>query len=182
VRNDERLSLLANTIKITQELVDEVRPADLTRPTPCGEYDVRRLLEHLIGWQRVTAACAAGTEPEFADGSPTYTLTDDPARDLREAALVTHLEQAPATIDMPYRGETPIEHVIEEVVAELVIHSWDLATGLGRSVRYDDATVALAHSGLTRMLGASFAAEGFRSPTDVTAATEFERLLVRSGR
>ncbi|WP_165555935.1 TIGR03086 family metal-binding protein [Kribbella pittospori] len=182
MRNDERLTLLANAVHITQAIVDHITPADLTRPTPCGEYDVRRLLEHLIGWHQVFAACAVGHEPPFADGSPTYTLTDDPARDLREAELVANLGQAPATIDMPYRGETPVEHLIEELVAETVIHTWDLATGLGHSIRYDDATVALAHAGLTRMLAESFAEEGFRPPTDLTASTEFERLLVRSGR
>jgi uncharacterized protein (TIGR03086 family) len=182
VRNDERLTILANAVHITQELVGHLSPADLARPTPCGEYDVRRLLEHVIGWQQVFAACASGHEPPLADGSPTYTLTDDPARDLREADLVTHLSRASATIDMPYRGETPVEHLVEELVAETVIHSWDLATGLGRSIRYDDATVALAHSGLTRMLGESFAEEGFRPPTELTVSTEFERLLVRSGR
>jgi uncharacterized protein (TIGR03086 family) len=179
------LTLLQGAVSITQRLVDGLDPADLALPTPCSEYDVGRLLEHLIGWQLVFAACAVNEPPPFAGGSPTYSLTDDPGRDLRVAsvALVGSLRRRAAdTVMMPYRGETSVSHLVDELVAETVIHTWDLAAGLGQSIAYDDATVAVAHTGLTKLLGESFAAQGFRSPTGGIAINEFDRLLVRSGR
>ena len=192
---DDPLTVLEGAVSITQRLADGLDPADLALPTPCAEYDVGRVLEHLIGWQLVFAACVAGEEPPFAGGSPTYALTDDPGRDLRVASvtLVGSLKRCAAdTVTLPYRGETPVTHLIDEMVAETVIHTWDLAAGLGQSIEYDAATVAAAHTGLTKLLGESFAAQGFRAPTGGTATgstttggtttNELDRLLVRSGR
>jgi uncharacterized protein (TIGR03086 family) len=181
----DSLTLLEGAVHITQQLVDGLDPADLALPTPCAEYDVRRLLEHLIGWQLVFAACAVNERPPVADGSPTYSLTDDPGRDLRAAsvALVGNLRRRAAdTVTLPYRGQTSVGHFVDELVAETVIHTWDLAAGLGQPIEYDEATVATAHTGLTKLLGESFAEQGFRSPTARTDTNEFDRLLVRSGR
>jgi uncharacterized protein (TIGR03086 family) len=181
----DHLTLFESAVTVTQRLVDGLDPADLALPTPCAEYNVRRLLQHLIGWQLVFAACAVDEEPPFAGGSPTYALTDDPGRDLRAAsvALVRNLRgRAADAVTLPYRGETSVGHLVDELVAETVIHTWDLATGLGRPVEYDEATVATAHTGLTKLLSESFADQAFRSPTAGTATNDFDRLLVRSGR
>jgi len=178
------LTLLTRALTTTQEVVGGVRSADLDLPTPCAEYDVRRLLEHVIGWQVVFAACAADEDPSLADGSPTYVL-GDPVRDLRAAAaaLTGNLgRRADESINLPYRGTVPVTQLLDELVAETVIHTWDLAAGLRRSVEFDSATIAAAQAGLTMMLAESFAEQGFRSGGERTGADELEALLVRSGR
>jgi hypothetical protein len=81
------LPLLTRAFATTQAVIDGVQPAELDLPTPCGEYDVRRLLEHLIGWQLVFAACAIDAEPPLVDGSPTYLLTGEPGAELRSASM-----------------------------------------------------------------------------------------------
>src|SRR5689334_8326833 len=40
--------------------VERVRPEDLDRPTPCAEWDVRALVEHVIGELLWTAPLLAG--------------------------------------------------------------------------------------------------------------------------
>jgi len=179
------LKVLGGAFAAMCEVADGVRPADLVRPTPCGEYDVRRLLEHLIGWQQVFAACAVDEQPPLADGSPTYVLTGEPGPEVRSAstALAATLDgRAAETITLPYRGTVPVANLIDELIAETVIHTWDLAAGLGRSVEFDPAIIAVAQVGLTRMLAESFAEQGFRRADGATAGDELGDLLVRSGR
>ncbi|HEU0086681.1 MAG TPA: maleylpyruvate isomerase N-terminal domain-containing protein [Pseudonocardiaceae bacterium] len=39
---------LQSTYARAQELVDGLEPADMMRPTPCSEWNVRALLVHLV--------------------------------------------------------------------------------------------------------------------------------------
>ena len=182
-RNLDRLETVLTT---TRRIVEGLEPNDLSRETPCDEFDVRRLLEHVIGWQLVTGACAADLEPPLSDGSPTYRASSAVSDDLRSASadLLASLRKRPeATITMPYRGVTSVDIVHAELVAEAVIHTWDLGAAVGVSVEFNDDVVSAAHEGLSLLLGESFAEMGFRSPTPGDAsASELVRLLERSGR
>ena len=183
---ERNLDLLETVLATTSRIAEGLEPDDLARPTPCKEFDVRRLLEHIVGWQLVTGACAADLEPPLADGSPTYRASSDVVDDLRSAStdLLANLRKRPdATITMPYRGVTPIDVMHAELVAEAAIHTWDLGAALRVSVELDDDVVSAAHEGLSLLLGESFAEVGFRSPQPTDAATsELVRLLERSGR
>lgn len=180
------LDLLEEILRTTQHLADRLEPGDLARPTPCEGFNVRGLLEHVIGWQQMSAECAADLRPTLRDGSPTYVAETGIAEDLRDAttALLTNLRaRSVETITMPYRGTTSVQTLHAELVAEALIHTWDLATALGRVVEFDDEAVAAAHEGLSLLLGESFTDMGFRSPHPVTpAADELVRLIERSGR
>lgn len=182
---DAHLELLESVLRTTGDVASQVRPEDLGRPTPCEELDVRALLAHVIGWQRVFAGCAAELPPSLEGGSPTYATSHDPADDLRKssaALLATLRAREDESITLPYRGATNIDTLVTELVAEMVIHTWDLATALGIQVAFDDHEVSVAHDGLSLMLKESFAAMGFRAPQTTTPSSELERLLRRSGR
>jgi uncharacterized protein (TIGR03086 family) len=180
------IDLLESVVRTTQGLVDQLEPADLDRPTPCEELDVRRLVEHLIGWEQVMAACAADLEPALLDGSPTYRAGADISDDLRAAStdLVDQLRRrTDHVIVLPYRGLTSVDVMHAEQLAEHVIHTWDLGAALGVRVSFEPEVVNAAHDGLTLMLGEVFAETGFRSPPVAEPGpTELDRLLVRSGR
>src|SRR5580704_4219647 len=58
----------------TEAIVAAVSPGQLTRPTPCAEYDVRALLSHIVGGLNRIAVMGEGgdalaVEPR-ADGVP----------------------------------------------------------------------------------------------------------------
>jgi uncharacterized protein (TIGR03086 family) len=183
---ERNLDLLETVLRTTHRIVDGLGPDDLVRPTPCEEFDVRRLLEHVIGWQLVSGACAVDLEPPLADGSPTYRASPDLADDLQGASsdLLANLrKRSEETITLPYRGVTSVDVMHAEQVAEAVIHTWDLAAAVGASLELDDDVVSAAHDGLSLLLGESFAEIGFRppKPTD-SGSTELVRLLERSGR
>ncbi|KAA1399373.1 TIGR03086 family metal-binding protein [Aeromicrobium ginsengisoli] len=180
------IDLLETVLITTLQVADGLTTQDLERPTPCDEFNVRLLLEHVIGWQQVTAACAADREAPVLDGSPTYRASSDLGGDLRAASatLVTNLRARHAeTITMPYRGETPMRVMLAELIAETVIHTWDLAVARGQAVDFDADVVSAAHDGLTLLLGESFAEMGFRVSAETPpSADDLVRLLVRSGR
>lgn len=179
------LAALTDAVETLHEVVASVEEAQLALPTPCDEFDVRRLMEHVIGWQRVTAACASGVAPPFVGGSPTYRLGVSAEGELRQASteLLGALARSLESIDLPYRGPTARRTILDELVAETVIHTWDLAQAIRWTVSFDAHTVDVAHTGLTALLGESFASMGFRaSSVDSAPPRSFDRLIARSGR
>jgi uncharacterized protein (TIGR03086 family) len=181
----QQMELLARLLRTTRELVARVTPDDQVRPTPCAAFTLGALVAHLIGWQQVFAACLRGAFAPIVDGSPTYRPRDDLADDLYESsqALLAALALAPGTVELPYRGRTPVDVLVAELIAETAIHSWDVATALDLELELDEQTVAAAHDGLTLLLGEPFAPQGFRPSTAADAApADFDTLLRRSGR
>ena len=122
-----------------------VRPEQLTAPTPCGDYDVRALLDHLA-WAAVLSQRSATGMPLEHDWS---SLTPAPFLDglpveQRAGAVPAELDTAADAWADPaaWEGETlmgstpmPAEVVGPMMLAEFVLHGWDLARAVG--VRYE---------------------------------------------
>ena len=74
------------TAKIGQpvSLIAAVTDDQRSRPTPCPEYDVQTLVNHIVGWVRVFDAGAHGRS---VGGDPAkYQVGSDPAGEFRAAA------------------------------------------------------------------------------------------------
>ncbi|MET7606228.1 TIGR03086 family metal-binding protein [Streptomyces avermitilis] len=153
-------------------------------PTPCVEFDVHRLCEHLFGVLTMSG-CAAAKEPLPAD-LPTA-LTEVPW-----VAFPPVLDRLGAAWAAPgaWEGETaygsstypaPVAGMI--TIMELTVHGWDLATATGQSCTADDDVVATA-AAIAAQLSEGARTNGFFGPeTDAPAdATPLERLLAFTGR
>lgn len=165
----------------------------LTGPTPCPDYTVADLCDHIGGLaiafsQAATkTAPAEGNEPS-ADGS----RLEDGWRE-RIAAQLDELAAAwaePAAYDgMTMAGpiEMPAEIAALVAIDEVTVHAWDLAVATGQPYDADPIAVAAAHG-----FAASFeppeggaADDGglFGPPVEVDAdATPLDRLLGATGR
>ena len=100
-------------------------PDDLTRPTPCDEYAVRDLVDHLamvVDRIRVVADGRPFTEATSAHG------WDAGVSALREALPGFDLERE---VTAPF-GTAPVGAMLGMYVSELTVHGWDLAKALGR--------------------------------------------------
>jgi uncharacterized protein (TIGR03086 family) len=177
--------LLESVLANDAALVDGVRDEQWGRPTACPEYDVRTLVNHIVGWLQ---SFAAGVNDRAHEGDPAAFTTDAPAKELEAAAadLVTGWRNVPA--DRPVRistSEVPQEMAYAMTLMEYVTHGVDLALATGQPVPFGDdvleTTLAAARTTLPpeyRGAGKAFGDE-VPVPDDAPA---LDRLLGFMGR
>lgn len=171
-------------------MIDSLSPADLDKPTPCEGWNVRDLLDHMIGVVQNFNAAFGGAPLTPATGQNVAGLAgDDPAATYRKSAdaLMAALRQPGAldkTIALP-AGTMPGERAVMIVIGDQSIHTADLAKALGKPFRLDEdlaeGILAMMHQILTperRGAGKAFAEE---VPCPANAPAQ-DRLLAFSGR
>lgn len=158
-----------------------LRPDQLDEPTPCAEFTVRGVLEHMITGATAFAAGYRGEEP----GEPPD--VSDPIAGIQAALgeLVSSMTAPGAldrTIQAPF-GELDGESFARFVVLDGLVHGWDLATATGQPYEPPDELVAavsaFAESAIDPLRdGQTFGAAASVSPT----ATPIEKLAAYTGR
>ena len=131
-----------DVVAACQRVVDDalavlatVRPEDMAKPTPCAEWDVRALINHMIGVCLSYAAVFRG-QPVNLGNAPADLASDQPAAGYSPAAadLIAAM-QAPGALEgslpQPFR-ELPKAIGAQVCVADQMVHTWDLAHALGR--------------------------------------------------
>jgi len=116
-------------------------------PTPCSEWDVRALVNHLVYELRWAVPLFEGqTVTEVGDRFEGDLLGDDPAKAWDEAAAAA-LDAVNAegamerTVHLSF-GDFPGSGYTRQIFADLLIHGWDLARGSGQDERLDPELVA----------------------------------------
>jgi len=136
-------------------LVFSVRADDLTKSTPCSEWDVRALIGHMAAvCQNFAAVLRGGTMDASMDPGKASVGGDDPVAAYRAAAddVMQEWEMPDAlekTLQLPF-GPTPAAMGIRIVTADQLLHAWDLARALGRPHQMDEG---LAGQSLEMMQG-----------------------------
>ncbi|HEX4213275.1 MAG TPA: TIGR03086 family metal-binding protein [Candidatus Dormibacteraeota bacterium] len=165
---DEVISDYRRIVDGVQSIVDGIDEDDWARPTPCTEWTVRDLLNHLVSGQRRLGRMARGEQPP---ASGTDVLGADPKGAFRDAtAEVEALAATPGMLEkrlVTPLGEQPGSFVVVLQGNELMVHGWDLARSLGASVDplpadIADRTLRMWQERLARMHrpeGGPFAAE-----------------------
>ncbi len=143
---DERVSTLAAMLDLTPALMAKVTPEQHPWPTPCGEFTVEDLLEHMALWVQVFDAAVNGTVPGFDPSD--HRVGDRWAETFERSArsIVDGLEQRGHERPMTMTSDPiPGEFVLNMMLMEYIGHGWDLARAIGVDVPYDDhqAEVAL---------------------------------------
>lgn len=140
--NDPRITFRA-AVDQAGAVVDAVADDVLRRPTPCDDFDVRALGNHMDGVLRRVGHVLDGGAPfdvpstveDFTDGDRSATWKAD------AAALETRLEDdalLDRTVTVPF-GTMPGRAALAVYVSELTTHAWDLASAIGRRDLLDDA-------------------------------------------
>jgi uncharacterized protein (TIGR03086 family) len=122
-------------------VVAAITPDQLDLPTPCDQFTVRGVLEHLIGG--ATAFAAA-----FRGEAPTEPAVDDPLAAFGPAlgdlvAAITAPGALERTVQTPF-GALPGATFARFVVLDGMVHGWDLATATGQGYEPPAALVAEA--------------------------------------
>jgi uncharacterized protein (TIGR03086 family) len=145
----------------TAEIVKGVPASQLAAPTPCTDWDVRTLLNHLIGTLWLSEALFADSTPRHPmapGGVPESDLADgDPAAAYAEASAVA-LAAAGSGDALTRVHVTPLGDMPGPVLAgfttlDILVHGWDLAKATGQPAALEPAlaghVLAFAQQALT---------------------------------
>lgn len=128
------LDLDRRALESTRAFVQRTTVPQLELPTPCAAWDVRALLNHVLGNNHMYAAAAAGDTVDWSRRDDDR-VGDDPhgAYD-RSAAEVTAAFAAADPADeirLPF-GLLPAEQALAVHFVDVLVHGWDLAVATGQ--------------------------------------------------
>jgi uncharacterized protein (TIGR03086 family) len=127
-----------------------------TEQTPCPDWDVRALVDHLITGNERFVVRLAGEQP-----GPPPDRSGATTRDLVEAYEQTNVEVLEAfgrpgvmqDVSQWPIGPLSGRDALGLKIAETLVHGWDLQQALGTTIAFDEATIAEAYAWSEPMLG-----------------------------
>jgi uncharacterized protein (TIGR03086 family) len=154
------VEMMRRVLDETQRVVDGIEPSQLHQPTPCSEWDVRAVLNHVTGGADMFAICV--NEGSIADDKLGQlvggdNLGDDYKGSFKQAAdrAITAFEQpdvADKMVTLPF-GEMPAGIALRIAIFDVSVHTLDLARGSGQDVDVDPEVLAIALEVGKEMLG-----------------------------
>ena len=166
------------------DVIDRIAAQQWTAPTPCTEWTVRDVVNHLVGTNLVVVAMfedkplpERGTDRVGADPAGAY--RQSAAALLAAAERPGVLERIHATRLGAASGATRLQWRI----ADLLMHMWDLAQATGVAAELPDDLVEQAFVFVQAELPSQSRAGRFAAPTPIGAdASAIERLAAFTGR
>ncbi len=121
----------------------EVGPDQWDDPTPCTEWSVRALVDHVIGTQLRVVSTVTGSTPSEAEPVADFSARWSAATE-RVSASLADPERASTTVGGAF-GEQSFESLVGRLLcADTLFHTWDLARATGRDEHLDAQAVATA--------------------------------------
>ena len=120
---------------------------DWSDPTPCTDWNVRQLVNHVVGEDLWTKPLVdRKTIADVGNSLDGDLLGDDPqavASAAADEALASVAAQLPrgGTVNLSY-GDENIAEYISQLTADHLIHGWDLAAGTGQERSLDPELVS----------------------------------------
>ncbi|WP_328673683.1 TIGR03086 family metal-binding protein [Streptomyces sp. NBC_00322] len=128
-------------------LVEAVADDQWTAPTPCSDWNVAQLVDHLVAGQRVFTDAMAEQPTSQGPEQPagTESTPDSLKAAVRESAgaLAAAFARPGAlerTVQAPI-GEVPGAVALHLQTMEHLVHGWDLAQATGQKALFDDTAV-----------------------------------------
>jgi uncharacterized protein (TIGR03086 family) len=113
-----------------------VNEGGLEGPTPCGEWNLRQVLEHTLGTVRLLVEAVEAEAP----GDTTNEGWDRAIAELAERSR--HAWAAPGVMERTFTlpmGTMSAPMVVSSTLLELVVHGWDISQATGEAAAIPDA-------------------------------------------
>lgn len=123
----DEAGILSRALDQTGDLLDRVHAESVSRPTPCEQWDVGALADHVIADATNFVTMLHGGEPDWGAPSPHVSESWGPRFRVGADDVLHAWDQGPGATD----GEGGPAVPVGLLVAEYATHSWDLATALG---------------------------------------------------
>lgn len=180
---------LARAMEVTTQVLAGVTPAQLDHPTPCASWDVRQLINHVVGGSFMFATSTAGAEPgleasaDHASGDFVAAYNEGTRQAIAAFSKPGVLEE---TLHLPF-GDFPGAAWLNIATMDTFTHAWDLAKATGQDADLDpelaDQLLASAKASIPDSFrgdeGAAFGAERDAGP-DATSADRLAAFLGRT--
>ncbi|WP_327146083.1 TIGR03086 family metal-binding protein [Nocardia sp. NBC_01327] len=141
------LSALTECAAEAARVAREIRPGQLSGPTPCTEFDTRALINHWVLYSSYGLECRAlrqAIPDELTDRD--FTAVPDWAEEFAaQLDRALHAWSDPAVwegdIDLGW-ATTPAADVAGMLLLELALHGWDVAAATGLRYRVSESSAA----------------------------------------
>ncbi|WP_367132539.1 MULTISPECIES: TIGR03086 family metal-binding protein [Streptomyces] len=165
------------------ERVHAIRPGQWDEPTPCTEWSVRDLVNHLAVEQLWVPPLLDGSSiDDVGDSFDGDRLGDDPVAvwDAAEAAAHKAFEAAGAldrTVELS-SGPSSARAYCSQMVADAVVHAWDLARAIGADERLPEPLVELTRREVEPYIDSLSGTGLFAEPVEPPAGADAQTVLL----
>jgi uncharacterized protein (TIGR03086 family) len=169
-------------------VVGQVRADQWSAPTPCTDWEVRRLVNHVVGWNLFVAELLEGRTPvEVLELIQRDVLGEDPS-----AAALASAERAIAAFGATGALERVVHHPVGDLPGTYVVmmrvfdntlHGWDLARAIGSKELMDPDLTEAVYEWTLPQREAMHASGAFAPEPPIPADADVQtRLLALVGR
>ena len=139
---NDSVVILSRALDQAGDVLAAVHEDQLAQPTPCTDWDVARLIAHMVASPRNLLEMAQGGQPDWS--KEPHPAAGEWAADFRSAAddLIHFWHE---------KGDDADTGQVDWQTAEIAVHTWDLARATGQPARLDPE---VAERGLAFMSGA----------------------------
>jgi uncharacterized protein (TIGR03086 family) len=176
----DQLESAESSLAVLQPVLAALKPDDAGKQTPCREFDVASLTDHLMNSITVIGTAAGAELPDRDVGAPVEAQVMSAARPTLDAWRRRGLDGMVSVGP----NEAPAAVMAGILSLEFVVHAWDYASATGQRVDAPDSlceyVLELSHGIITPEGRATV---GFDAPIDVPAGSAvLNRLLAYTGR
>ncbi len=180
--------LHAQALDQTGRIVARIKPGQWQADTPCDDWDVRALLNHLVAGNLWAAELGAGATIEHVgDRLDGDMLGADPAASYgTSAAAAAATFRRPGAMDTPCAvsyGPVPGAVYAGHRFLDVFVHGWDIAVATGQDPELDPGLMRACREVIEPQVAAFRAAGVFGEEQPVPPdATDQQRFLAMLGR
>ena len=176
----DELQCAEKAFAVLEHVLHGIAKEDESKQTPCREFDVASLTDHLMNSITSIGGMAGA---EFGERDRSESVEEQIIRAARPALDAWHKRGLEGTVPFG-SNEAPAKMMAGILSLEFLVHAWDYASATGREVNAPDSlsdyVLELAHNIITPQGRTTV---GFDDPIDVAAdAGALERLIAYTGR
>jgi uncharacterized protein (TIGR03086 family) len=176
----DELHSAEDTLGVLQRVLHTVADDDLSRQTPCAEFEVSQLTGHLLN---SITALGGMVGAEFPERDESDSVERQVIAAARPALDAWHRHGLDGSVPFG-KGQMPATSACGVLSIEFLVHAWDYATAIGHRVDapepLSEYVLGLARHIIRPELRGS---AGFDDPVDVPADTgALEQLVAFTGR
>ena len=174
------LSSAEATWAICRDVMRGFTEDDREKQTPCADYTVHDLVEHLMGSMK---GLGAGAGADIPDDIKAESAEDYIAQAV-EPALAAWRDRGTEGMVAFGEGEAPATMMVGILSLEFLLHAWDFAQATGQSVSVPDPLVAHVQGLAESIIRPEFRGEGkgFAAETETSSSDPLTKLAAFTGR